>query len=66
MENGMDNIYVVLSNGNVHSAHKSIEKASSQVADLCRFEFDNVQYDERGFAQSESGAVSIKEVLLQN
>ena len=62
----MELIYVVISNGDAHSAHKSIEKASSQVADLCRFEFDNVQYDERGFAQSESGAVRICELMLQN
>jgi len=62
----MENVYVVISNGSAYSAHRSIEKASSQVADLCRFEFDNVQYDERGFAQSESGAVRIYELLLQN
>jgi len=62
----METIYVVISNGDVFSAHKSVEKASGQVAELCRFEFDNVQYDERGFAQSESGAVRICEVLLQS
>ena len=62
----MESIYVVVSNGEAYSAHRSIEKASGQVAELIRFEDDNVQYDERGLAQSESGAVRIFEVLLQN
>jgi len=62
----MDKIYVVLANGDAYSAHKTLHKASNQVSELCKFEFDNVQYDERGLAQSESGAVRIAEVYLQD
>jgi hypothetical protein len=62
----VENIYVVIANGEAYSAHKSVERAGIQVAELCKFEFDNVQYDEKGFAQSESGAVRMFEVLLQS
>jgi len=61
----MDKIFVVIANGDAYSAHKDVHKASSQVAELCKFEFDNVMYDQHGHAQSESGAVKICEVFLQ-
>jgi len=62
----MEAIYVVIANGEAYSAHKTLFKASGQVSELCKFEFDNVIYDERGIAQSESGAVRICEVFLQD
>ena len=61
----MDKIYVVIANSEPYSAHKDLHKASGQVAELCKFEFDNVMYDARGFAQSESGKVNMFEVFLQ-
>ena len=62
----MECIYVVIANGDAYSAHKTLHKASNQVSELCKFEFDNVIYDERGIAQSESGAVRINEIYLQD
>ncbi|MCL2080349.1 MAG: hypothetical protein FWH17_11090 [Oscillospiraceae bacterium] len=61
----MERIYVVIANGEAYSAHKEVMSASSQVAELCKLEFDNVQYDACGFAQSESGAVRMCAVYLQ-
>lgn len=60
-----DKIFVVVVHGEVDSAYTDPSKASLQVANLCKFELDNVMYDEHGYSQSESGAVKMVEVYLQ-
>ena len=50
----MDKVYIVMSGTEVDSAYKLDGSANNRVAELCMFGFEDVLYDENGFAYSES------------